>query len=86
MFTQRVSIEEKRIDVVKNQPKPKLIQNILIFIVFANFYQYFIYGFSKIAILFTFILKTSVKVNKLSLNKIKVDNNFLIFNARQAFT
>lgn len=44
--------------MVQNWPKPKFICNIQVFISFANFYRRFIQGFSKIAGLFTSILKT----------------------------
>ena len=40
--TQRVRMEEERIDVVKNWPEPKSICNIQVFLVFANFYCCFI--------------------------------------------
>ena len=39
---QGVRIEEERIEVVKNWPKPKSIQDIQVFLSFANFYWRFI--------------------------------------------
>ena len=57
--SQRIFIEEKRINTVKTWPKLKSIQDIQIFIGFANFYWHFIQGFSKIAVPFTLMLKTS---------------------------
>lgn len=55
---QKISIEEKKIQAVKVWPKPKSIIDIQILLGFANFYQCFIQGYSKIATLFTSILKT----------------------------
>lgn len=52
-------MKEKRIKVVKNWPKPKLIRDIQVFIRFANFYCQFIYGFNRITALLTLMLKTS---------------------------
>lgn len=37
--SQGICIEDERIEEVKNWPKPKLVQNIQVFINFANFYQ-----------------------------------------------
>ena len=53
---QRVQIEEKKIEVMKNWLEPKSIQDIQIFLCFANFYWRFIQGFSKIARPFTSML------------------------------
>ena len=52
-------MEEKRIDVVKKWPEPELIQDIQVFIDFANFYLCFIKGFSRIAAPLTAMLKTT---------------------------
>lgn len=49
----------KRIKVVKTWPEPKLVSDIHVFIRFANFYQFFIKGFSKIAAPLTSMLKTT---------------------------
>ena len=57
--SQGIHIEEKRINVVKVWPEPKSVQNIQVFIRFANFYRRFIQGFSKITALLISILKTS---------------------------
>ena len=40
--SQRICIEEERIDIVKAWPKPKSVQDIQVFIGFTNFYQRFI--------------------------------------------
>ena len=52
-------MEEERIETVKAWPKPKSIRDIQVFLGFANFYQRFIQGFSKIVALLTSILKTT---------------------------
>ena len=57
--SQGIRMEEERIDAVKAWPEPKSIRDIQVFIGFANFYQRFIQGFSKIAALLTSMLKTS---------------------------
>ena len=57
--SQRISMEEERIDAVKAWPEPKSVRDIQVFIGFANFYQRFIQGFSKIATPLTLMLKTS---------------------------
>ena len=35
-------MKDKQIKMVKNWPKPKSVQNVQVFISFANFYRYFI--------------------------------------------
>ena len=57
--SQVIRIEEKKIDAVKAWPEPKLVQDIQVFIGFANVYRRFIQGFSKIAAPLTSMLKTS---------------------------
>ena len=42
MSAQKIRMEEKQIEAVKNWPKPKLIRDIQVFLGFANFYQRFI--------------------------------------------
>ena len=54
-----IRMEEERIDAVKKWPEPQSVQDIQVFIGFANFYQRFIKGFSKIAAPLTAILKTT---------------------------
>ena len=51
-------MEEERIDTIKKWPEPESVQNIQVFIDFANFYRHFIKGFSKIAVSLTAMLKT----------------------------
>ena len=50
-------MEDKRIEAVKNWPKPKSVQDIQVFIDFAKFCWCFIQCFSKIAAPLTSILK-----------------------------
>ena len=52
-------MEDERIKVVKNWPKPKSVHDIQVFLGFANFYWYFIQGFNKIARSLTLMLRTS---------------------------
>ena len=53
-----IHIEDKKIEAVKQWPEPQLVRDIQVFLKFANFYQQFIQGFSRIAALFTVMLKT----------------------------
>ena len=59
VLTQGVRMEDKRIVAVKNWPKPMSVRDIQMFIGFANFYQRFIQGFSRIAALLTLKLKAT---------------------------
>ena len=59
MSAQGIRIEDEQIKVVKNWPEPTSVRDIQVFIGFANFYQYFIRGFSRIAAPFTLMLKTT---------------------------
>ena len=54
-------MEVERIEVVKDWPKPKSVQDIKVFLGFANFYWQFIQGFSRITVLLTSMLKTTNK-------------------------
>ena len=54
-----ISMEAKRIKVVKDWPEPKSVRDIQVFLGFANFYRRFIQGFSKIAAPLTSMLKTT---------------------------
>lgn len=42
-------MENKQIKMVKNQPEPKPVKDIKMFLDFANFYRRFIQSFSRIA-------------------------------------
>ena len=57
--SQDIRMEDKRIKAVKNWPEPKSVRDIQVFIDFANFYQQFIQGFSKIVAPLTSMLKTT---------------------------
>ena len=57
--SQGIWMEDKRIEAVRNWPKPKSVRDIQVFIGFANFYRRFIWGFSKIAAPLTSMLKTT---------------------------
>ena len=57
VLSKRISMKAKKIEVIKDWPEPKLVCNIQVFLGFANFYRQFIQGFSKIAALFTSMLK-----------------------------
>ena len=50
-------MEEERINAIKRWLEPESVQDIQVFIGFANFYLRFIKGFSKIAATLTAILK-----------------------------
>ena len=68
-------MEEERINTVKKWPEPKLVQDIKIFIGFANFYWHFIKDFSRITALLTAMLKTTgSSVTSLS----RVDDNEVV--------
>ena len=57
-------MEAERIEVVKDWPKPKSVRDIQVFLGFANFYQRFIQGFSRIAAPLTSMLKTTGSPDK----------------------
>ena len=54
-----ISMEVKRIKVVRKWPEPKSVRDIQVFLGFANFYRQFIQGFSRIAAPLTSMLKTT---------------------------
>ena len=56
---EEISMEVERIKVVKDYPEPKSVHDIQVFLGFANFYQWFIQGFSRIAAQLTSMLKTT---------------------------
>ena len=69
IFLQRINIEAKKIKLIKNWPKPKSVHNIQVFLGFANFYQRFIQGFSRIVISLTSIMKTTGSLDKPASNR-----------------
>lgn len=52
-------MEDERIEAVETRPQPKSVQDIQVFIQFANFYRRFIQDFSRIAAPLTSMLKTA---------------------------
>ena len=58
-------MEDERIEAVKNWPEPKSVRNIQVFIGFANFHQWFIQGFNKIAAPLISMLKTTESLDSL---------------------
>ena len=58
VLSQDIQKEDENIQVVKNWLEPQLVQDIQVFISFANFYQQFIWRFNKIAASLILILKT----------------------------
>ena len=54
-----ISIEAKRIEVLKDWLKSKSVYNVLVFLDFTNFYYWFIQDFSKILALLISMLKTA---------------------------
>ena len=53
-------MKAKKTKIVKNWPEPKSVQDIWVFLGFANFYQQFIQNFNRIIVLLTLILKVTV--------------------------
>ena len=71
-------MKDKQIKVVKNWPKPTSVRDIQVFIGFANFYQYFIQSFSRIAALLTLMLKTTRLSKTLAPKAFKAGNNEVV--------
>ena len=69
MLSKDISMEVERIEVVKDWLEAKSVRNIQVFLGFANFYQQFIQGFSKIVALLTWILKTTRSPNEPAFNR-----------------
>ena len=70
-------MEDKKIEAVKNWPKPRLIREIQVFIGFANFYWYFIRDFSKIAAPVTSMLKT-IRFSDLAPTELETNNDKVV--------
>ena len=77
MLTQAIRMEDKQIEAVKNWLEPKSVQDIQVFIGFANFYQRFIRGFSRIAALLISMLKT-IGSSNLASKAFRADNNEVV--------
>ncbi len=52
-------MEEEQIKTIRDWPEPQSVRDIQVFLGFANFYRRFIQGFSRLAALFTSMLKTT---------------------------
>ena len=65
-------MEAKQIKVVKKWLEPKSVQVIQVFLGFANFYQQFIQGFSKIAASLTSMIKMT---GSLDVSRLEVGNS-----------
>ena len=74
MLFKGISIEVKRIKVVKKWFESKLIRDIQVFLGFANFYWRFIQDFNKIATSLTSILKTTILLYVLIANEVLAIN------------
>ena len=59
-----IGMKAKKIEIVKEWPKPKLVRDIQVFLGFANFYRQFIQGFNRIAAPLTLMLKTAALPKK----------------------
>ena len=75
-------MEEERIEAVKAWPEPKSIKDIQVFLGFANFYQRFIQGFSKIVTPLTSMLEIT---SDRTLHKAADNFSFLTPKAKLAF-
>ena len=63
---------------MKNWAEPKSVQDIQVFIGFANFYQRFIKSFSTVAGWLTSILKTTTSCKKLVFKAFGADSNKVV--------
>ncbi len=54
---QGLQMEEERIKAIRDLPEPQSVHVIQVFLGFANFYQQFIQGFSRLAAPLTSMLK-----------------------------
>ena len=63
ILSQNIRIEDKKVKAVKNWPESKSVWDIQVFIGFANFYWWYIQGFSRIAAPLSSMLKTTRSSN-----------------------
>ena len=68
MSAQKVQIEDEKIEAMKNWLERKSVRDIQVFLGFANFYQHFIWSFSKIAGPLTSMLRTIRLAKNLTLS------------------
>ena len=69
VLSKKISIEAKKIELIKDWPELKSVCNIQVFLGFANFYRQFIQGFSKITAPLISMLKTTGSLDKPASNK-----------------
>ena len=69
VLSKGISMEAKRIEVIKDWPEPKSVCNIQVILGFANFYWRFIQGFNRIVALLTSMLKTTGLPDKPALSR-----------------
>jgi hypothetical protein len=62
--TRGILIEESRVEIVREWPKPKSFRDVQVFLGFTNFYRWFISGYSVIARPLTSLLKGAEKGRK----------------------
>ena len=74
ILSQGIWMKDEKIEVVNNWPEPKSVQDIQVFISFANFYWQFIRGFNKIAAPLILMLK-KIELSDLALGD---DNNEVV--------
>ena len=67
-------MEAEKIEIVKEWPEPKSVRDIQVFLGFANFYQWFIQSFSKIAAPLTSMLKTTLSSEVRAADEVLVAN------------
>ena len=77
VLAQEVRIEDEQIKAVKNWPELKSKEDIHVFIGFANFYQHFIQGFNRIAVLLTTLLKIT-GLSELAPKAFRADDNKVV--------
>ena len=70
-----INIKTKKIEVFKEWLEPKSVQDIQVFLGFANFYQRFIQGFSRMAASLTSMLKTTILPEKSTPERLGVDDD-----------
>ncbi len=78
VFTENISMNLSRIDIIKTWFRLKMYQEIQVFLRFVNFYQRFIHHYSQIAKSLTELLRDSVK-------NVKISSFIWLNEAKQAF-
>lgn len=77
----QIYVGGKKIDIIKTLLKPKLLQDLQVFIMLANFYTDFIYKGNKIVAFFFSMLKTNLTAKLTILRGNKVNwPTILVFN------